>query len=34
MGESYGATDSQLDAAVAALLKQIGPAKRTTTSQR
>jgi tricorn protease len=33
MGESYDGKDSQLDAAVAELLKQIGPSKRTT-SQR
>ncbi len=33
MGESYGAKDSQLDAAVAELLKQIGPAKRSTSEK-
>jgi hypothetical protein len=30
MGESYSGRDVQLDAAVAELLKQLGPASRTT----
>jgi tricorn protease len=34
MGESYSGKDSQLDAAVAELLKQIGPAKRSTNQQK
>jgi len=33
MGESYGGKDTQLDAAVAELLKQIGPSKRSTTQK-
>jgi hypothetical protein len=34
MGESYSGRDVQLDTAVAELLKQLGPPKRTTSSQR
>ena len=34
MGESYAGVDTQLDAAVAELVKTLGPAKRTTSSQQ